>query len=172
MHIERSRHAPSVQCFSALFLPPKHCHTTDIAEVTSLLPRGNSNFTAQYFKSNMFSWFCKQVCQLFSSVNMFHFMFYPHVGISSSHRSVAPQCVSTFCDTPGSWLVWWHWRCRCTVPEFFWQSQATVLTAGASARLNLYPLHLLQWSRLQSSTGLSSFIVDLPKTLHRQQIQL
>jgi hypothetical protein len=42
---------------------------------------------AQYFKSNMFSGFCKQVCQLFSSVSMF----YPDViiKVSLSHIEVS-----------------------------------------------------------------------------------
>jgi len=52
----------------------------DIVQVTSLLPRGNSNFTAQYFKSNMFNGVCTEVCQLFSSVSMF----YPNVIIKVS----------------------------------------------------------------------------------------
>ena len=52
-----------------LSLLPKYCHTTDITQVTSLFLRDDCNFAAQYFKSNTFNGFCKQVCQLFSSVN-------------------------------------------------------------------------------------------------------
>jgi len=55
-----------------LLLPPKHCHTIYIARVSSLLPRDNSNFTAQCFKSNMFNGFCKQVCQLLFSIASVH----------------------------------------------------------------------------------------------------
>ena len=59
----------------------------DIAQVTSLLPRGISNLAAQYFKSNVFNGFCKQVCPLFTFVKMF----YPYLIIKGSlpHREVS-----------------------------------------------------------------------------------
>jgi hypothetical protein len=83
-----------IQCavFLTLSLPPKHCHTTDIAQVTSLPQRGNSNFTAQYFKSNRFAGFCKQVCWLFSSVNTF----YPCVIIKESLPYIKLSYLSLF----------------------------------------------------------------------------
>jgi hypothetical protein len=65
---------PHVCSVLILSFPPKHCSTTYvyIAQVSSSLPRSDSNFTMQYFKSNTFDWFCKQICQLDSSVYEFY----------------------------------------------------------------------------------------------------
>ena len=110
--------------------PPKHSHTPDIAQVTSLLPRGDTNFTAQYLKSKKFNGFPKQVCQLFSSVNVS----YPDVVIKvfPLHIEVSRLFVSTFCDMPGSLLVNGTGIVDVQDQCFFCRSEITVLRAGVS----------------------------------------
>jgi hypothetical protein len=63
----------------------------DTAQVTSLLPRGDSNFKAQYFKSNMFDGFRMQACQ-FSSVNVL----YPDVIIKVSLPHIEVSYLNVF----------------------------------------------------------------------------
>lgn len=112
----------SVQCFKLIIsskTPSYNRHCT----VTSLLPRGNSSFIAQYFKSNAFNGFCKQVSSLFSSVNVF----YPNVIIKVTlpYQEVSHLNVFWTFVILHFWLIWWHLHCQYATV----QNQATVLTA-------------------------------------------
>jgi len=69
-----------------LLLPSKHCHKINIAQVNSLLPRGNSNITAQCLKSNIFNSFASKSASCFlpstCSILMSSLRYLPHTEVS------------------------------------------------------------------------------------------
>ena len=81
---------PNTACIQYHFL--QNTHITHIAQITLLLLRSNSDLTAQYFKLTMFNGFCEQVCQLFSSINIF----YPDVIIKVSFPHIEVPHLNLF----------------------------------------------------------------------------
>jgi hypothetical protein len=131
-------------------LPSKHDHTTDIARVTSLIPKDNSNFTNQTSSMG----FVRQ------SASCFHLLM-------CSIPMLTQKCSTSMCFD-----LLWYSRFLVSLSAlslsmysifFLIQSQTTVLTAGASTRLTFYILHLLQWSGFSCQEGCCLLYSTCPK---------